>query len=127
MNDNDLERVLSQTEEIVPSSGFAASVMDAVREEAERPEPIPFPWKWTLPGFAVSVLMAVVLVVRGVHVEVHAGHSEDTALALKHMFAMLPQGLTSDPILLAVEWIGLALLVSLVAVWFSMRLAGGKE
>jgi hypothetical protein len=32
-------------EELLPSSGFVASVMDRVRQEAALPAPIPFPWK----------------------------------------------------------------------------------
>ena len=32
MNDDDLDRMLMEREEIVPSSGFAASVMEAVQQ-----------------------------------------------------------------------------------------------
>jgi len=49
MKDDDIDRILFQQDEIVPSSGFAASVMDAVRREASAPPPIPFPWKRALP------------------------------------------------------------------------------
>ena len=42
---NKLDRILTAEEELVPSSGFVASVMERVREEAAAPEPIPFPWK----------------------------------------------------------------------------------
>ena len=42
MND-EFDRIMSE-EEILPSSGFAASVMEAVRREAVAPPPIPFPW-----------------------------------------------------------------------------------
>lgn len=55
MNDDELERILSE-EEILPSSGFTASVMDAVRREAQTPAPIPFPWKRALPGMIVAAL-----------------------------------------------------------------------
>jgi len=57
MND-DFDRVMSE-EEILPSSGFAASVMEAVRREAAAPPPIPFPWKRGLPGavFAAATLI----------------------------------------------------------------------
>jgi hypothetical protein len=50
MNDDDLDRILSRQEDIVPSSGFVSNVMDAVRREASAPPPIPFPWKWAIPG-----------------------------------------------------------------------------
>ena len=48
-----LDRILASEEELAPSSGFAAAVMDRVRQEAAVPEPIPFPWKRALPGMIV--------------------------------------------------------------------------
>jgi hypothetical protein len=41
---DDLDRIFSADESIVPSSGFARSVMDAVGSAAEEPPPLPFPW-----------------------------------------------------------------------------------
>lgn len=62
MND-EFDRIMSQ-EEILPSSGFAASVMEAVRREAAAPPPIPFPWKRALPGalFAAATLIGILAV-----------------------------------------------------------------
>ena len=54
MTDERIDGILGAEEELVPSSGFLASVMDRVREEAAAPPPIPFPWKRALPGFAVA-------------------------------------------------------------------------
>lgn len=48
-----LDRILASEEEIAPSSGFAASVMERVREEAVAPQPIPFPWKRVLPALVI--------------------------------------------------------------------------
>jgi hypothetical protein len=48
--------MLSHEAEIVPSSGFTASVMNAVRGQAQAPPPILFPWKRALPGMAAAVL-----------------------------------------------------------------------
>ncbi len=56
MDHDDLDRLLSHEPEIVPSSGFTASVMKAVRVQAQAPPPIPFPWKRALPGIAAAVL-----------------------------------------------------------------------
>ena len=50
-----LDRILTAEEELVPSSGFVASVMERVREEAAAPAPIPFPWKRVVPGAVVAV------------------------------------------------------------------------
>ena len=62
MND-EFDRIM-QEEEILPSSGFAASVMEAVRREAAVPPPIPFPWKRALPGalFAAATLIGILAV-----------------------------------------------------------------
>ena len=55
MERDDLDRFLSH-DEIVPSSGFVARVMDAVRVEAAAPPAIPFPWLRALPGIAATVV-----------------------------------------------------------------------
>jgi len=55
MKPEELDRVLSEEADIVPSSGFVAAVMEAVTTEATAP-PLPFPWKraWPLAaGFPV--------------------------------------------------------------------------
>ena len=51
---DDLDRWLSDDEAIVPSSGFAQSVMDAVQREASAPAAIPFPWTRAMPGLVVT-------------------------------------------------------------------------
>jgi len=54
MKPGEIDRVLADEPDIVPSSGFVASVMDAVTAEATAP-PLAFPWKraWPLAaGFA---------------------------------------------------------------------------
>ena len=55
MKDELLDRILGTEEELVPSSGFAASVMERIREEAVAPRPIPFPWKQAVPGIVLAV------------------------------------------------------------------------
>ena len=63
MRDDELDRILSQENEIAPSSGLTASIMDAIRQEAQAPAPIPFPWKRALPGLAaLAVVLAASLV-----------------------------------------------------------------
>ena len=56
MRDQEFDRILSGEADLVPSSGFASAVMDAVRQEASAPPPIPFPWKRALPGMAAFAL-----------------------------------------------------------------------
>jgi hypothetical protein len=49
-----MDRMLAAEEELVPSSGFAAAVMERVREEAIAPRPIPYPWKRAIPGLVLA-------------------------------------------------------------------------
>jgi hypothetical protein len=56
-----LDRILMEQDTLLPSSGFAASVMDAIQQQASAPAPIPFPWKWAIPGIC-ALLAAVVIV-----------------------------------------------------------------
>jgi len=61
MKDHEFDRILSSEGDLVPSSGFASAVMDAVRNEASAPPPIPFPWARALPGIAAGVVALVYL------------------------------------------------------------------
>jgi hypothetical protein len=49
-----IDRILAAEEELLPSSGFLASVMERVQEEAAAPPPIPFPWKRAIPGILLA-------------------------------------------------------------------------
>lgn len=126
--EDEMNRILSRKDEILPSSGFAVSVMDAVRREAAAPPPIPFPWKRALPGLVAGGFALVLALVAGVMVLLQLGRATTT-----------PQLSTSLPSLLtpilglqrnlggAASWTVLALLVTLVSVKLSMRLASGRE
>ncbi len=61
MSNEEIDRALGSDDTIVPSSGFASSVMEAVRRDTETPPPIPFPWKRALPGFIVCAAGAGLL------------------------------------------------------------------
>ena len=64
ITDADLDRALAADHDsILPSSGFAASVMNAVSAEAAAPAPLAFPWKRALPGLAVGTVAVVVVIV----------------------------------------------------------------
>jgi hypothetical protein len=70
LSNEEMDRVLAGDDGIVPSSGFASSVMKALRRDAEAPPPIPFPWKRALPGLIVCLAAAVVLLFTGSAVDV---------------------------------------------------------
>ncbi|MEM7050119.1 MAG: hypothetical protein AAF604_10680 [Acidobacteriota bacterium] len=60
MNENEikeLDRILSEEEELNPKAEFSTLVMRAVREEAAERAPIPFPWARFLPGFCLNLGM----------------------------------------------------------------------
>lgn len=118
MRHDDLDRVLSEEEGILPSSGFTASVMDAVRREVLTPPPIAFPWRRALPGMAVAVLGLIAAL---------------TELGRGAAVPPLPVAQPSRlvPIVEAIMsagtgWIVLALLLTLASVTLSMRLASGR-
>jgi hypothetical protein len=61
VSNEEINRALATDDTIVPSSGFASSVMEAVRRDTDAPPPIPFPWKRALPGFIVCLAGAGLL------------------------------------------------------------------
>lgn len=54
----ELDPRLTSDSEIQPSSGFVGSVMEAVREAAVEPAPLPFPWQ----RFAVGLVLCVAII-----------------------------------------------------------------
>src|SRR6202043_1907907 len=72
-DDSEIDRILSREDEILPSSGFTVSVMDAVRREAAAPPPIPFPWKRALPGLVVGAFAIALVLVAGIMAVAQAG------------------------------------------------------
>lgn len=134
MNHDELQRALMETEEIAPSSGFVGAVMEAVRREAAATAPIPFPpipfpWKWALPGLIVCVALGAGMTVRWIYSVASVSHPTDSAPLppIGNFWAMLPHLQISSSTLVATEWSALGALVSLVAVWLSMRIARVRE
>jgi len=61
--DMDFDRALtSASDSILPSSGFADSVMTAVCREASALAPLAFPWKRAIPGFGAAIVAAALLI-----------------------------------------------------------------
>jgi hypothetical protein len=120
----EINSILSREDEILPSSGFAVSVMEAVRREAAAPPPIPFPWKRALPGLVVAGLVLAVVLVGGVVAIARLGNAAAPQLSLSMPSAPPPifhGGIESGAI-----WTVLALLVAFVSVKLSMRVASGR-
>jgi len=124
-DEDEINRILSREDEILPSSGFAVSVMDAVRREAAAPPPIPFPWKRALPGLVVAGLALALVLVAGIAVLVQLGRASTTPqFSMSWPSTLLPT--LNGGIESAAIWTVLALLVAFVSVKLSMRLASGK-
>jgi len=119
MRDSDLDRVLSKEEEILPSSGFAASVMEAVRREASTPPPIPFPWKRALPGLCVAGLTLVALLTASFLLVIHGAPAQRIP---RHWLAALDSAAAISQSLGA-AWIVLALALSFASVKLATHLA----
>jgi hypothetical protein len=119
--DAEMDAVLASEEPLIPSSGFLASVMESVRQEAAAPPPIPFPWKRALPG----ILLAAGVFGWGGFELVHLGLPALGPAAPTSVALYLPQlpaaYLTSAE---QAGWVALALGASLLCWLFSHRIAG---
>jgi len=107
----------NSVEQLRPSSGFALSVMDAIHEEAVVPPPIPFPWKRFLPG-AIAVPCALVAFV------IWATRHSSAPAAAGNFAVALPSLNSVDSML---SWIALALMLTLIAILSSFRMANGRS
>jgi hypothetical protein len=125
MNHGELDRILSKRDDIQPSSGFAASVMEAVREEAAAPPPIPFPWRRALPVLLLAGMVLVSVVIAGVETMLRISRGAATpeiATSLWGTLTLPTQGTAGT----ALAWTAAALLAAFVSVKLSMRLASGR-
>lgn len=120
----DIDRILFREGEILPSSGFAASVMDVVRSEAAALPPIPFPWKRALPGMVVGVLALGLVLIAVVFGIAQAGKTTTGSQFSIFGSLSLPQ-LVHGGVESAVVWTLLALLFAFASVKFSTRLLSG--
>jgi hypothetical protein len=117
----EIEAILATEDELIPSSGFLAGVMERVQEEAALPPPMPFPWKRDLP---LLLLTAAVLSWGAVEL-IRLG---PPTLGLTDWNALLlaPPHLTAaeEQLLKAAGGVALALSASLVSWLLSRRLIG---
>lgn len=111
-----LDRILASEEELVPSSGFAASVMERVREENAIPEPIPFPWKRALPAMLIVAVGLVLCLVELLRMAMAAPVSSNGTTA--HFTAFQAQSVKT------VGWAVAALGVSLLSWLLARRMVG---
>jgi hypothetical protein len=139
--DEELDRMLARNfgpphsraahaESIEPSSGFAASVMERVREEAAATAalgPIRFPWRRAVPGICMVVLAvavcATLLTFASMAVVQLASHAFASAVA--------PQGAVTDwaetAMRLHLGWLGIGVLIAFVPFLLTRGLMEGRQ
>jgi hypothetical protein len=115
--ETEIDHILATEEELIPSSGFLASVMERVEEEAAAPPPIPFPWKRAVPGI---LLASGVFGWGAVELVRNAPEAlRSLALASPHLSADAVASLENA------AWVVAALGLSLASWLFARRMAGG--
>lgn len=111
-----IDHVLATEEELVPSSGFLASVMEKVQEQATMPAPLPFPWIRAIPGMILAAAVfgwgAFELLRQAVPA------FQGLALTQPHISAAVERALQQA------GWVALALASSFASWLLSRRLAG---
>lgn len=112
-----VDEILATEEELAPSSGFLAAVMERVQEEARMPAPIPFPWKRALPGFVLAAGVFGGVGVKLAQLGVQA--IKQTPLVAPH----LQPGLVHP--MQQAGWVALALGISLAS-WLLARMLAGR-
>ncbi len=123
MRDADLDRILSKEEEILPSSGFAASVMEAVGREAAAPPPIPFPWKRALPGFCAAGLVLAFVILASIRLLAHSPTVPPIPAEWRTDLASIVEVWKT----FGASWVVLALALSLASVKLSMHFASSRS
>ena len=118
MRTDELDRVLLTEPEIVPSPGFAKSVMAAVRNDAATPPPISFPWHVALPGPAICALVIGWNLWSAIHIPVY----ESTPYWIDWL---LPALGTAQ--MFGAGWVLLSLLLTLAGLKLTLSLAGRRS
>jgi hypothetical protein len=119
MRDSEIDRILAEEDTILPSSGFADSVMEAVRREAQAPAPIQFPWKRALPGLAAGALILSLIVIEVILYVTHGAPAEEISPASWPWLDRIVQSSAGT----ATAWVTFALVLSLLSIKLSMRFA----
>jgi hypothetical protein len=123
----------ADAESIQPSSGFAASVMERVREEAAAAAalgPIRFPWRRAVPGICMVVLAvavsATLLMLASIAAVQLASHAFYSATALSSQSSVTQW--TETAMRLHLGWLAIGLLIAFVLPFsLSLGLMTGRQ
>lgn len=127
MNNDSLDRILSHEENIVPSSGFVSSVVDAVNQEAATPPPIRFPWKPAVPGLVACLALAAILFTRFAAGVSYSSERMSGLVSSDRILPFLKQMFHGAGTGASAGWIVAALLLSFIALQLSMRIVRGRN
>jgi hypothetical protein len=119
---DELDRAMLVDDEIVPSSGFATSVMSAVRTAASAPPPLPFPWGRAWPGFIAAGIVLVALLVAVVFVS-----QEPTAVDGPSVWLLDLHGLVVFATLPSTVWSVAGIALALVSASIGTRLGRARQ
>ena len=111
-----IDHILATDPPLVPTSGFLASVMETIQDEALKPAPIPFPWKRAVPG----ILLAAGVFGFGTYefIKQAIPAARDIAFTQPHLSIAVTRPVEQA------GWVAAALAVSLVSWLVSRRLTG---
>lgn len=118
LTDQQIDAALrAERDAIAPSSGFAESVMGAVRSEA--PAPLPFPWKRALPGFVAGAAALCGFAGAGIWILRHLPASSGTAAGMDvhALMVVVHRAATPDA-----AWALAALAAPLLVFWLTQRI-----
>jgi hypothetical protein len=124
--ETEIGRILAVEEELLPSSGFAASVMERVRQEAALPAPAPFPWMKAIPILLLACGGIGWSAVEMVRIGAPGLGQFWLGLTAQNWwkFTLPPLSVVQIRSLEQAGWVALALGMSLVSWLISRRLAG---
>jgi hypothetical protein len=123
MQPDEIDRILNVEERIVPSFGFAASVMDAVGREATAPPPIGFPWARAVPGIAAAMVALVVACVWSVREILQTGDASQFPTESTRWLSEILRVATNP----TVAWCAFTVVMTYLAVKFSARMSASRR
>jgi hypothetical protein len=127
LTEADLDRALTgASDSILPSSGFADSVMTAVYRQASAPAPLPFPWKRALPGLVAAVAVLALLIATIVSVLESPASLRAPAISLNWQINVQTLAAHLSHQTSGATWLVISLAISGACLLFCRRLASPR-
>jgi hypothetical protein len=116
--DDEIERILDGEDEILPSSGFAASVMEAVHRDVIKLPPLAFPWRRAIPG-VVALLAAYGMATWRFIVALN--NKTPNVLFDEQLHQLFGVSMRSE-----IQWVIIAIALTIMSVLLPLRLMRGR-